>query len=650
MERTGRGITAGRLIATLALTLSGLVVWLCAAAQADASESVTRRFNPTGVEQTFVVPAGVTSMHVRVVGGRGAGASQAAEVEGEVSVTPGATLYLEVAGNGRFSEGGFNGGGEGGFDAQGGGGASDVRLAPRSAGLSPDTRLIVAGGGAGGGNSGTLGGAAGEEGQGEEKAEPGMPGTATGGGLGGEVWECQLEGERGGHEIEAGDGTLGSGGRGAGCASQNHGAAGGGGGGGGYYGGGGGGVFFNYLCNCGGHYSKSAGGGGGSSLVPAGGAVALAPTAAEPVVELTFMQPEDPPAVVTGSGASILAHSATLDATVNPEDTNVGTCEFEYGTSDAYGESVPCSSAPGSGFRPVAVSGALEDLAPSTTYHYRIVATNGVGTSYGADREFLTAPHEAATVSELSPGVGPVAGGTTVTFTGTELEYVTGVKFGGAGATKVTDLSPSSLSAVTPANSGSVQVILIDDLGQETDAGSYTFSPHPAITKISEKKGPAAGGTKVVITGTGLAEVTQVLFGSTPGRIESTAATSMTVVSPPSTAGSYDITVVSSGGQSEVVAKAVFDFERPTVTAVSPSSGPLAGGTSVTITGTGFSVGSSTVFKFGKTAATSVDCTSITRCTMLSPAVKKAVVVDVIPSVGKAKAKKSPPVDHFTYE
>ncbi len=650
MERTGRGITAGRLIATLALTLSAMVVWLFAAARADANELVTRTFNPTGAEQTFVVPAGVTSMRAYAVGGRGEGGSRGAEVEGELSVTPGETLYVEVAGNGHLGGGGFNGGGEGGPEAQGGGGASDVRLAPRSAGLSPDTRLIVAGGGAGGGNSGTLGGAAGEEGQGELNAEPGMPGTASEGGLDGELFECIVSHDRSGQETEPTNGKLGSGGRGAGCVSQNHGGAGGGGGGGGYFGGGGGGVWFDLECSCGGHYSQSAGGGGGSSLAPAGGTVALAPAMTEPVVQLSFVQPENPPVVVTGSAASILAHSATLDATVNPEDTNVGTCEFEYGTSPAYGETVPCSSSPGSGFTPVAVSAALEGLTASTTYHYRIVATNGVGTSYGADREFVTAPHEAATVSELSPGAGPVTGGTTVTFTGAELQYVTAVRFGGASATKVTDISPSALTAVTPSGAGSVQVFLVDDLGQETHAGTYTYSPRPAITKISAKKGPAAGGTSIVITGSGLAEVTEVLFGSVPGTIVSTSATTVTVVSPPSTAGSYDITAISPGGQSEVTTKAVFDFERPTVTAVSPGSGPLAGGTTVTVTGTGFAVGSSTVFKFGKTPATSVDCTSITRCTMVSPAAKRAGVVDVIPTVGKAKGKKSPPADHFTYE
>ncbi len=295
----------------------------------------------------------------------------------------------------------------------------------------------------------------------------------------------------------------------------------------------------------------------------------------EPVVQLSFVQPENPPAVVTGSATSVLAHSATLDATVNPEDTNVGTCELEYGTSVAYGESVPCSPSPGSGFMPVAVSAALEGLAADTAYHYRIVATNGVGTSYGADREFVTAPHEAATVSEFSPGAGPVAGATTVTFTGTELEYVTAVKFGGASATKVTDLSPTSLSALTPADSGSVQVILIDDLGQETDAGTYTFSPRPAITKISQKKGPAAGGTRVVITGTGLAEVTQVLFGSDTGddRLDRGDDHDRRLAALHGRAPTTSPSSVP-GGQSEVTAKAVFDFERPTVTAVSPAQRP----------------------------------------------------------------------------
>ncbi len=118
-------------------------------------------------------------MQVRAVGGRGAGGSQGAEVEGEVSVTPARPSTSRSPATDSSAKAASTAVAKAASEAQGGGGGSDIRLAPRSAGLSPDTRLIVAGGGAGGGSSGPLGGAAGEEGQGEGRAEPGMPGTAS---------------------------------------------------------------------------------------------------------------------------------------------------------------------------------------------------------------------------------------------------------------------------------------------------------------------------------------------------------------------------------------------------------------------------------------------------------------------------------------
>jgi hypothetical protein len=50
----------------------------------------------------------------------------------------------------------------------------------------------------------------------------------------------------------------------------------------------------------------------------------------------------------------------------------------------------------GSGSSPVSVSGALSGLAPSTTYHYRLVATNADGTATGDDATFTTAAAPAA--------------------------------------------------------------------------------------------------------------------------------------------------------------------------------------------------------------------------------------------------------------
>ena len=103
-----------------------------------------------------------------------------------------------------------------------------------------------------------------------------------------------------------------------------------------------------------------------------------------------YVRPADPPAVETGAASSAARTSATLNATVNPNGGEVSACDFEYGTSSSYGASAPCSPSPGSETSPVAVSSLATDLIPSTIYHFRIVATNATGTSYGADRKFTT--------------------------------------------------------------------------------------------------------------------------------------------------------------------------------------------------------------------------------------------------------------------
>ena len=102
-----------------------------------------------------------------------------------------------------------------------------------------------------------------------------------------------------------------------------------------------------------------------------------------------------PPSVVTGVASAQRANSATLNATVNPNGGEVSSCTFEYGTTGSYGSSVPCTPSPGSGSSPVAVSAPLTGLAPATTYHFRIVATNIGGTSTGSDQTLATqvAPH-----------------------------------------------------------------------------------------------------------------------------------------------------------------------------------------------------------------------------------------------------------------
>ncbi len=98
------------------------------------------------------------------------------------------------------------------------------------------------------------------------------------------------------------------------------------------------------------------------------------------------------PSVGTGVLSEQQPRSVTLNGTVNPEGLLVTSCIFEYGTTSGYGQSVPCSPAPGSGTSPVAVSAHLVGLTPGASYHYRLVASNSAGSSPTVDGEFFTGP------------------------------------------------------------------------------------------------------------------------------------------------------------------------------------------------------------------------------------------------------------------
>jgi WD40-like Beta Propeller Repeat len=88
--------------------------------------------------------------------------------------------------------------------------------------------------------------------------------------------------------------------------------------------------------------------------------------------------------------------SVTLNGTVSPEGRPVTSCVFEYGTSVAYGQSVPCSPAAaslGSGVNLVPVNAHLDGLIPETEYHYRLVTENaGAISSSTTDQNFFTGP------------------------------------------------------------------------------------------------------------------------------------------------------------------------------------------------------------------------------------------------------------------
>jgi hypothetical protein len=257
----------------------------------------TKTFNYTGAEQTFKVPAGVTSVTVTTAGAsggfyassssrsRGAGVpGNGGLAEAAIAVRPGEKLAVFVGGQGTTypssGTGGFTGGGSGSgsYEAGGGGGASDVR----QGGSQLSDRVIVAAGGGGagyvgydmgtGGNGGGGGGKRGASGTGGAASDPSGHGgggaTRNKGGIGGAgaVYGAMPQrcrdgcGSCNGHA--GGTGSLGLGGNaGVGCGGP------GGGGGGGYQGGGGGGSGSYSYYGVSFQFGAGGGGGGGSGFI-----------------------------------------------------------------------------------------------------------------------------------------------------------------------------------------------------------------------------------------------------------------------------------------------------------------------------------------------------------------------------------------------
>jgi hypothetical protein len=165
----------------------------------------------------------------------------------------------------------------------------------------------------------------------------------------------------------------------------------------------------------------------------------------------------------------------------------------------------------------------------------------------------------------------------------------------------------------------------------------------PVITSVSPNKGPKAGGTHVTITGTGFTGATKVAFGGVAATsFTVVSVTQITAVTPAGTVGTRNVLVTTPSGTSPTADDFTYTAP-PTITSVSPNTGPKAGGTHVTITGTGFT--GATKVAFGGVAATSFTVVSATQITAVTP----AGVVGTRNVVVTTPSGSSPTADDFTY-
>jgi hypothetical protein len=233
------------------------------------------------------------------------------------------------------------------------------------------------------------------------------------------------------------------------------------------------------------------------------------------------------------------------------------------------------------------------------------------------DYVFPAAPPPALT--SVAPSQGLAAGGTTVTLGGSGFVAPVTVSFGAAAAT-VVSVSPSAVTVVTPTHAAGAVAVAITNADTQTSTlpSGFTYTaapviPPPSLTGATPASGPTAGGTTVALSGADFDAGASVTFGGVAAAVVSRTASTLTVTAPAHGAGAVSVVVTNGTGQSATLVAGYAYVAPPTITSVSPISGPVSGGTNVTIAGTGFVTGpAGSQVTVGGAAATVTGRTTLT--------------------------------------
>ena len=226
-------------------------------------------------------------------------------------------------------------------------------------------------------------------------------------------------------------------------------------------------------------------------------------------------------------------------------------------------------------------------------------------------------------VSGVSPAAGPTAGGDVVTITGTGFTDATAVRLSRTPVTSYTVVSATEITATTPAHAaGTVNVRVTTGAGDSpvVTADRYVYRTAPVITAMSRTAGRLTGGETITITGTGFTGATAVSFGASPATSWTTMNSQRIVAVVPASATGEEttlhVTVTTPGGTTPTDPATSYSYRAaPTITGVTPTTGPTTGGETITITGTGFTGATGVKFSATTTSYTVDSPTQITATT-----------------------------------
>ena len=364
------------------------------------------------------------------------------------------------------------------------------------------------------------------------------------------------------------------------------------------------------------------------------------------LIDVSVVQPSDPP-VNSTLAAGFLYFNDLIISKVEPGEgpTTGGTAITIHGTGLAGKTSVLVGGKLAIGVQILGDDQVIAVTPPGTFGPATVHVVNERGAGLQKKGFFYTM---APTVESVEPAAGPSAGGTQAIVHGHGFTKDSKVTIGSAEASVTQFNSEASLSILTPPGDlGPATVTVTTKYGSGVLPDGYVYSDDKgqAATKvlsIAPGTGPLAGGNTVAIIATGLvaASDTTVLFGNKAAIIKSVlpgAHTALVIAPKAIVPGQVDVTVQTSKGTDKLAGGYKY-LDVLSITDVTPPVGPSAGGTTITIHGSGFAKGKPAV-KVGALPAAAIAVVSDAELQAVTPP-GAAGYVDVVVKVGDAIAAK----------
>lgn len=279
--------------------------------------------------------------------------------------------------------------------------------------------------------------------------------------------------------------------------------------------------------------------------------------------------------------------TATISA-VTVADT---TATLAVGCSNcgAAPDSFTISATPVSGGTAItSTTNLISSLSSETTYSFSVVVAYAGTTSDSVewqDNPVMTLPF-LPIISTVVPAAVPLAGGS-ITVTGANFTTSTEVSFAGS-TVSFTIVDGTTITFTAPAQAAGVYGLAITNpVGTGTRTSAVQYVTGPSITTTSPAVGTVNGGTIVTVTGTAFLLTSEVRIGSTTVSYTVLSDNVLRFVTPASSSGIVDIGVTSVGGTN--TASAVYEYTSsalvPSISSITPTTGPQGGGTVITVTG-----------------------------------------------------------------